>query len=166
MNLSVSTLLDSKLADTIASLLASCGVAPERLVPEITESMLMSDPPRALQMLKRLAAIGMRFSIDDFGTGYSSLHYLSRLPVSEIKIDKSFVVDMVANDNDAMIVRTAIDLGHNLGLKMVAEGVESEEILTGLKALGCDAVQGYHICYPLSETYFSSWVKQTSWSTS
>ncbi|MDP1708983.1 MAG: EAL domain-containing protein [Gammaproteobacteria bacterium] len=166
VNLSVSTLLDSKLADTIASLLASCGVAPERLVLEITESMLMSDPPRALQMLKRLAAIGMRFSIDDFGTGYSSLHYLSRLPVSEIKIDKSFVVDMVANDNDAMIVRTAIDLGHNLGLKVVAEGVESEEILTRLKALGCDAVQGYHICYPLSETYFSSWVKQTSWSTS
>lgn len=166
VNLSVSTLLDAKLADSIAGLLASHGVAPARLVLEITESMLMSDPPRALQMLTRLAALGLRFSIDDFGTGYSSLHYLSRLPVSEIKIDKSFVADMMGDDKGAMIVRTAIDLGHNLNLRVVAEGVESEEVLERLTELGCDAVQGYHICYPLSERYFSSWVKQTNWSTS
>lgn len=166
VNLSASTLLDSKLADSISGLLTSHRVAPGRLVLEITESVLMSDPPRALQMLTRLAVIGMRFSIDDFGTGYSSLHYLSRLPVSEIKIDKSFVVGMIGNDKNAMIVRTAIDLAHNLNLRVVAEGVETEEILERLKALGCDAVQGYHICYPLSEKYFSSWVKQTNWSTS
>lgn len=166
VNLSMSTLLDSKLADSIAGLLAAHSVAPGRLVLEITESMLMSDPPRALQMLTRLAVIGMRFSIDDFGVGYSSLHYLSRLPVSEIKIDQSFVVGMIDNDKDAMIVRATIDLGHNLGLRVVAEGVETEEIFERLKALGCDAVQGHHICYPLSEKYFSSWVKQTSWTTS
>ncbi|MDO9372408.1 MAG: bifunctional diguanylate cyclase/phosphodiesterase [Gammaproteobacteria bacterium] len=166
VNLAAPALLDPELCDTVAGMLAAHEVAPERLILEITESTIMSDPARALQMLTRLAGIGVRLSIDDFGTGYSSLSYLSKLPVSEIKIDKSFVMDMITNDKDAMIVRTTIDLGHNLGLKVVAEGVESEEILARLKTLGCDAAQGYYIGYPLSETNFASWVKQTGWSTS
>ena len=165
VNLSAHVLSDPELADTVTGLLASHNVAPQRLILEITESMMMADPPRALQMLSHLASIGVRLSIDDFGTGYSSLSYMSKLPVAELKIDKSFVIDMLNNENNAMIVRATIDLGHNLGLRVVAEGVETEEILERLKALGCDAVQGYHICYPLSETYFSSWIKQTSWST-
>ncbi|MDA1106787.1 MAG: bifunctional diguanylate cyclase/phosphodiesterase [Proteobacteria bacterium] len=165
VNLSTHVLSDPELADTVTGLLASHNVAPQQLILEITESMMMADPPRVLQMLSRLASIGVRLSIDDFGTGYSSLSYMSKLPVGEIKIDQSFVIDMINNDSNAKIVRATIDLGHNLGLRVVAEGVETEEILERLKALGCDAVQGYYICYPLSETYFSSWIKQTSWST-
>ncbi|MEW6353551.1 MAG: bifunctional diguanylate cyclase/phosphodiesterase [Pseudomonadota bacterium] len=163
VNLSAPVLLDPEFSDTVAGMLAAHDVAPERLVLEITESAIMSDPARSLQMLTRIAGIGVRLSIDDFGTGYSSLSYLSKLPASEIKIDKSFVMDMLTNTNNAMIVRTTIDLGHNLGLKVVAEGVESEEILMCLKALGCDAAQGYYIGYPLAEDNFATWIKQAHW---
>ncbi|HWQ95664.1 MAG TPA: bifunctional diguanylate cyclase/phosphodiesterase [Gammaproteobacteria bacterium] len=165
VNLSAHVLSDPELVDTVTGLLASHNVTPKRLILEITETMMMADPPRALQILNRLASTGVRLSIDDFGTGYSSLSYMSKLPMSELKIDKSFVIDMINNDNNAMIVHATIDLGHNLGLRVVAEGVESEDTLERLKGLGCDAVQGYYICYPLSETHFSSWIKQTSWST-
>ena len=96
--------------------------------------------------------------IDDFGTGYSSLAYLRKLPASELKIDKSFVLDMLKNDNDAVIVKSIIDLGHNLGLNVVAEGVEEKETALKLKTLGCDVLQGYYFSKPLSDADFSSWL--------
>jgi EAL domain-containing protein (putative c-di-GMP-specific phosphodiesterase class I) len=111
--------------------------------------MLMLDPARAKLTLERLAAIGLRLSVDDFGTGYSSLANLKRLPVDGIKIDKSFVIDMPHDASDAAIVRSTIDLAHNLGLKVVAEGVESHEAWQRLAALGCDLAQGFHISRPL-----------------
>jgi EAL domain-containing protein (putative c-di-GMP-specific phosphodiesterase class I) len=163
VNLSAPTLLDPEFSDTVTGTLAAYDLEPQRLVLEITESAIMTDPERAMQMLTRLAGIGIRLSIDDFGTGFSSLRYLSKLPVSEIKIDKSFVIDMMTHKNDAMIVRTTIDLGHNLGLKVVAEGVESDEILKRLVELGCDSVQGHYISFPLPAADFPAWIKDTRW---
>ncbi len=163
VNLSAAVLLDPELVDTVTGMLSAHDIAAESVVFEITESGIMSDPQRALQVLTHLAGVGVQVSIDDFGTGYSSLSYLSRLPVSEIKIDKSFVVDMMTNANDATIVRAIIDLGHNLGLKVVAEGVESEEILIRLKALGCDAAQGQYIGSPFTAAGFIERVKAGRW---
>jgi EAL domain-containing protein (putative c-di-GMP-specific phosphodiesterase class I) len=111
--------------------------------------MLMLDPARAKATLERLASIGLRLSVDDFGTGYSSLANLKRLPVDGIKIDKSFVIDMPHDPSDAAIVRSTIDLAHNLGLKVVAEGVESHEAWRRLEELGCDLAQGFHVSRPL-----------------
>ncbi|MBI3864948.1 MAG: EAL domain-containing protein, partial [Planctomycetia bacterium] len=113
VNLSVRNLQDSRLPEQIAQLLEACGVAPARIMLEITESAIMSDPQKTMTVLKRLKEIGVRFSIDDFGTGYSSLGYLKMLPVDEIKIDKSFVINMAMGIKDAAIVRSIIDLGQN-----------------------------------------------------
>ena len=124
---------------------------------EITESAIMDDPQRAEATLNKLAAQGFKLSIDDFGTGYSSLAYLKRLPVSELKIDKSFVMGMESDASDAKIVRSTIDLAHNLGLSVVAEGVESAAILAQLRALGCDEAQGYFISRPLPAHEFNAW---------
>jgi hypothetical protein len=123
----------------------------------------MMDQDRALQILTRLADMGVRLSIDDFGTGYSSLSYLSKLPVKEIKIDKSFVMDMIENDKHAMIVRATIDLAHNLGLDVIGEGTCSADILQQLQRLGCDAAQGNHISVPISASDFQDWLKRSSW---
>jgi EAL domain-containing protein (putative c-di-GMP-specific phosphodiesterase class I) len=125
---------------------------------EITESTLMADPERAMQILTRLAAMGVRLTIDDFGTGYSSLAYLRRLPVDEIKIDKSFVLEMASAENAAVIVRSTIDLGHNLGLAVVAEGVESQEVWSMLAASACDQVQGYGLSRPLVAEEVAPWL--------
>jgi EAL domain-containing protein (putative c-di-GMP-specific phosphodiesterase class I) len=114
----------------------------------------MSDPDYALEIIRRLSKMGIRFSIDDFGTGYSSLSYLKKLPIHEIKIDKSFVMDMLENENDAVIVRATIELAHNLGLKVVAEGVENAETLEALRNLGCDVIQGFYFSQPLSAKDF------------
>jgi EAL domain-containing protein (putative c-di-GMP-specific phosphodiesterase class I) len=111
--------------------------------------MLMLDPARAQATLDRLSSIGLSLSVDDFGTGYSSLANLKRLPVDGIKIDKSFVIDMPHDPSDAAIVRSTIDLAHNLGLKVVAEGVESHEAWRRLEELGCDLAQGFHVSRPL-----------------
>jgi EAL domain-containing protein (putative c-di-GMP-specific phosphodiesterase class I) len=116
---------------------------------EITETSIITDPERALSILNRINQQGIKLSIDDFGTGYSSLAYLKKLPVSELKIDKSFVTDMNENLSDHTIVNATIQLGHNLGLKVVAEGVESQDIFNQLKAMGCDYQQGYFISRPL-----------------
>jgi diguanylate cyclase (GGDEF)-like protein len=149
VNLSARSFLDSQLAVEIPKLLERTGVEARLLELEITESMLMLDPARAKATLDRLSAIGLSLSVDDFGTGYSSLANLKRLPVDGIKIDKSFVIDMPHDQSDAAIVRSTIDLAHNLGLKVVAEGVESHEAWRRLEELGCDLAQGFHVSRPL-----------------
>jgi diguanylate cyclase (GGDEF)-like protein len=149
VNLSARSFLDAQLAIEIPRLLERTGVDAERLELEITESMLMLDPARAKATLERLSAIGLSLSVDDFGTGYSSLANLKRLPVDVIKIDKSFVIDMPHDASDAAIVRSTIDLAHNLGLRVVAEGVESHEAWCRLEELGCDLAQGFHVSRPL-----------------
>ena len=133
----------------VGSVLARTGIEPSRIALEITESMLMLDPGRAQAVLERLSRIGLTLSVDDFGTGYSSLANLKRLPVDVIKIDKSFVMDMAIDASDAAIVRSTIDLAHNLGLRVVAEGVESHQAWTRLTELGCDLAQGFYVSRPL-----------------
>jgi EAL domain-containing protein (putative c-di-GMP-specific phosphodiesterase class I) len=149
VNLSARSFLDAQLAVEIPVLLERHGVDASMLELEITESMLMLDPGRAQATLDRLSGIGLRISVDDFGTGYSSLANLKRLPVDGIKIDKSFVIDMPHDSSDAAIVRSTIDLAHNLGLRVVAEGVESHEAWQRLVEMGCDLAQGFHVSRPL-----------------
>jgi len=163
MNLSVRDLQDPYLADSFAEQLAALQISPRWLELEITESAVMTEPERALEVLARLSAMGLRIAIDDFGTGYSSLSYLKKLPVNTIKIDKSFVIGMGRDENDAAIVRTSVDLAHNLKLEVVAEGVENEETLNRLGELGCDTAQGHYISRPLSAEELSVWLNQSSW---
>jgi diguanylate cyclase (GGDEF)-like protein len=149
VNLTIPDLLDLELPDLIAGLLSETGVRPDQLELEITESTILADPFRVRQVLARLNDLGLRLAIDDFGTGYSSLAYLKRLPVQTIKIDRSFVMDMCENPNDATIVRSTIELGRNLGLAVVAEGVETQETWDALRRHGCTLAQGYLISRPL-----------------
>jgi diguanylate cyclase (GGDEF)-like protein len=158
VNLSVRNLLDRNLPHEIERLLSDHGVPPEALKLEITESMIMSDPDRALATITHLSALGVRFSVDDFGTGYSSLAYLSRLPIDELKIDRSFVSPMLTDASDLIIVRSTINLAHDLGLTIVAEGVEDEPTLRWLAQLGCDRAQGFHIARPMNPAAFASWI--------
>ncbi len=160
VNLSARNLLDSRFPEDVASLLGSRNISPSALELEITESAIMADPELAMKILRDLDHIGVRLSLDDFGTGYSSLSYLKQLPVDEIKIDKSFVINMAIDENDATIVRSTIDLAHNLGLKVIAEGVESQETWEMLKRLGCDNAQGYYICSPLPADEFMRWLSE------
>jgi diguanylate cyclase (GGDEF)-like protein len=148
VNLTIPDLLDLELPDRIAALLEKTGVEPPQLELEITETTILADPFRVRQVLTRLNEMGLRLAIDDFGTGYSSLAYLKRLPVQTIKIDRSFVSGMCDDPSDATIVRSTIDLGKNLGLAIVAEGVESQEIWESLQNLGCSLAQGYLIGRP------------------
>jgi diguanylate cyclase (GGDEF)-like protein len=149
VNLTIPDLLDLELPDLIETQLRESGVRPDQLELEITESTILADPFRVRQVLTRLNEMGLRLAIDDFGTGYSSLAYLRRLPVQAIKIDRSFVMDMCDNQNDATIVRSTIDLGKNLGLDVVAEGVETQEAWNALREQGCTLAQGYFIGRPL-----------------
>ncbi|HEX5805715.1 MAG TPA: bifunctional diguanylate cyclase/phosphodiesterase, partial [Macromonas sp.] len=157
INLSTRDLMDQDFAAGVADLLRQHGVPTSGLCLEITESAIMDDPQRAEVTLNKLAALGFKLSIDDFGTGYSSLAYLKRLPVNELKIDKSFVMGMETDDSDAKIVRSTIDLAHNLGLSVVAEGVENPAILQTLRELQCDEAQGYHISRPMPVKDFVRW---------
>ncbi|RBY92874.1 bifunctional diguanylate cyclase/phosphodiesterase [Blastococcus sp. TF02A-30] len=149
VNLSTRCLLDAGLPDLVQRLLAEHGVPATLLRLEVTESSVMGDAARCMDVLQRLHDLGVRLSIDDFGTGYSSMAYLRRLPVDELKIDRSFVGGMTTTPHDAVLVRTAIDLGHNLGLTVVAEGVEDADQVVALRALGCDIAQGYHFARPM-----------------
>ena len=158
VNISVRNLLDPKLEEMIAGQLKRWEAPPEILQLEMTESDVMSDPARALRVLRNLDEMGVRLSIDDFGTGYSSLAYLKQLPVDEIKIDKSFVLDMRSDESDAMIVDTTIDLAHKLGITVVAEGVESGEVLALLNNLHCDVAQGYFISRPINHEALLQWL--------
>ncbi len=126
---------------------------------EITETSLMTDPEAALANLCALAQLGVRLSIDDYGTGYSSMAYLRRLPVDELKVDRAFTLGMTTSKNDAIIVRSAIDLGHSLGLNVVAEGVEDQATLSALTDDKCDVAQGYHIAVPMSATELRPWLE-------
>jgi diguanylate cyclase (GGDEF)-like protein len=157
VNLSARNLLDERLPDTVAELLAVHGVPAALLELEVTESALMTEPARAQRLLEQLSALGVRISIDDFGAGYTSLGQLKNLPVSELKIDRSFVMTMTEDNSDALIVHSVVDLGHNLGLTIVAEGVETEQALAALKDFGCDVAQGYHLCRPVPAEAFEAW---------
>lgn len=148
VNLSVQHLLDDGLPSDVSRLLVRHHLPAEALELEITEGSIMSNPRRARDVLIRLSDMGVRIAIDDFGVGYSSLGYLSQLPVDVLKIDRSFVVKMAESGHEAMIVRTTIDLAHNLGLEVVAEGVETAEVETLLREQGCDLAQGYHFSRP------------------
>ncbi|WP_172600435.1 putative bifunctional diguanylate cyclase/phosphodiesterase [Sulfurivermis fontis] len=163
VNLSAYNLQDAGLALEVARLIRKWGVQPWRLVLEITESSMMANPARALATLEKLNDIGVQIAIDDFGTGYSSLSYLKQLPVDKLKIDKSFVIHMNEDDSDAMIVRSTIDLAHNLGLEVVAEGVESAEALELLRILDCDAAQGYFISRPLAAAALEEWLASSDY---
>jgi diguanylate cyclase (GGDEF)-like protein len=150
VNISRRNLQAQELPDQIIGILGASGVSPDNLQLEITESAIMANPERAMGVLSRIKNIGLRVSLDDFGTGYSSLACLKKLPVDEIKVDKSFVINMQADEQDVAIVRLIINLGHILGLKVVAEGVENQRTKDALIALGCDLAQGYFISPPIS----------------
>ena len=153
-------LLDQDLPVKFGEIFMRHQVSPGAFCLEITESAIMDDPVRAQQTLERLHAMGCDLSIDDFGTGYSSLAYLKRLPVDELKIDKSFVLNMASDVGDAKIVRSTIDLGHNMGLRVVAEGVESEAAWNILAGMGCDQGQGYFMSRPMPAGQLAGWVEQ------
>lgn len=163
VNLSMRNLFDRDLPRQIAEAIAQRGMSPERLELEITESGIAADPVRAEAVLADLSAMGITLSVDDFGTGHSSLSRLKRLPVDELKIDQSFVTNMVQDTSNAAIVRSIIELGHNLGLRVVGEGVETSGALAQLRALGCDVVQGYYLGRPLPATEFLAWRNGYSW---
>jgi EAL domain-containing protein (putative c-di-GMP-specific phosphodiesterase class I) len=157
VNLSVRGLLDPDLISTVKGLLAAFQLPPDLLSLEITESSVMADVPRALPVLRELADAGISLAVDDFGTGYSSLAYLRQLPVSEVKIDKSFVRDMGTDESDAAIVSTIIGLARQLGLAVVAEGVEDEGSRDRLVDMGCDVAQGYLFSRPLPPDRLAAW---------
>ena len=157
VNLSPRCLADPDLPVEIMKILHTYGVPPQLLELEITENTLAHDPDRALATLTALHNAGIAISIDDFGTGYSSMSYLKRLPVSELKVDRSFVSGMLLNADDGVLVRSVVDLGHNLGLTVVAEGVEDQETMDALVAVGCDVVQGFLLGRPMGSEAFETW---------
>ncbi|MDT4996256.1 MAG: hypothetical protein QOD45_324, partial [Pseudonocardiales bacterium] len=158
VNLAAANLLDLELAGDVAELLDASGVPAERLQLEITENSVMADPVRAVEVLESLRALGIGISLDDFGTGYSSLAYLKRLAVDELKIDKSFVMDMTTDDDDAVIVRSTVDLAKNLSLRVVAEGVETQEAWDVLARMGCDFAQGFLLSKPVPPDELLAWI--------
>ncbi|GAB6900264.1 putative bifunctional diguanylate cyclase/phosphodiesterase [Kineosporia succinea] len=161
VNLSVRHLADVRLPEQVDALLRRHRVPPALLTLEVTENTVMTDPHRAVAVLAMLRAAGVRIAIDDYGTGYSSLAYLKRLSVDELKIDRSFIIGMTSDDNDQIIVRSTIDLGHNLGLQVVAEGVEDAASWRHLQVLGCDVIQGFTVQAPLAADEFDTWI--TAW---
>lgn len=163
VNLSLQSLLDPQFPEQVVALLTRLEVPRPCLILEITESLFLSEQARVQGMLAHLRAHGVQFSIDDFGTGHSSLSRLKRLPVSELKIDRSFVKDMERERDDAAIVRSTVDLAHNLGLGVIAEGVESESTLVMLREMGCDMAQGYYISRPLPVDEFAVYLENTPW---
>ena len=162
VNVTARSFLDPKLMDKLESLLSG-GCPAEQIEIEITENILMADIEHGAKAIRRLRGLGITVAIDDFGTGYSSLAYLKKLPIHSVKIDKSFVMAMAEDDNDAVIVRSTIDLAHNLGFLVVAEGVENRDALDLLAVLGCDHAQGYHIGHPLPVDELISWIKKAPW---
>ena len=163
INLSAKDLHDPALPDFFAGIQAATRVNPEWIILEITESSIMTDPEQALETIQRLYDMGYQLSIDDFGTGYSSLAYLKKMPLAELKIDRSFVKDILHTESDAVIVNATINLAHNLGLNVVAEGVEDSEVMVKLKDYGCDIAQGYYLNRPQPVEEFNTWLKDSQW---
>ena len=163
VNLSVRDLFDVTIPDQIANVLMKHNMPADQLTLEITESAMMEDPDQVKNILMTLSKMGVRIAIDDFGTGYSSLAYLKNLPVDEIKIDKSFVMEMHTDKDDATIVRSTVELGHTLGLSVVAEGVETEESWQMLRELGCNQGQGYFMSRPLPPGDVRPWMTESKW---
>ena len=163
VNVSAVNLQDRGFPEMVAAMLAEHEVPSRLLELEVTETAIMNEPLCAIDNIRKLDNIGVQVSIDDFGTGYSSMAYLQKLLVAKIKIDKSFVIDMDKDERDNVIVRSTIDLAHNLGLKAVAEGVESEEVWDKLKAMGCDSAQGYYMSKPLTPEKFTEWIQSSPW---
>ena len=162
VNLSARDLIDIELPNKLKEILAEHQLSADSLSLEITESSIMDDPVRALDTVERISKMGIQLSIDDFGTGYSSLAYLKRLPVNELKIDKSFVMNIEHDHDDVTIVKSTIELGHNLGLKVVAEGIENKNVWNILNAMGCDYGQGYFMSKPMEADKLFDWTKQWS----
>lgn len=163
LNLSVKDLLNRNLFSTISNLIHTHQINPTNITFEITESAFMQDPDNALGAIKKLKGLGFSFTIDDFGTGYSSMSYLKQLPVNEIKIDKSFIQDITRSSRDAQIVRSTIELGHSLELKVVAEGIEDEDAYELLKSFNCDIGQGYYMSKPMSLKELDEWLNTSQW---
>jgi len=162
VNLSAKNLQESDLAAQVIELLHKYQLPTEAIALEITETAMMVDPARALRIITQLHDFGIRLCVDDFGTGYSSLAYLKQLPVAEIKIDRSFVGEMCRNTDDQIIVNTTLNMSHNLGLEVVAEGVEDEATLVSLRRLGCDLAQGYYIAKPMPIQEIDAWLSKSS----
>ena len=165
LNVSSRDLLERDLPDRLVAAALRHGVPPACVVIEVTESALMEDPQRAQQTLLELKQQRFRIAIDDYGTGYSSLAYLQRLHCDELKLDRSFVMDVAVRDKDAAIVRSTVDLGHSLGLTVVAEGVESQAVIHKLRELGCDIAQGFEISRPIPASAFADWLAACPWNT-
>ncbi len=163
INLSGRVFQDPRFADRVRAALSANGLQPDCLEVEITENILMTDIEHVSATLRVLHDLGVLVSIDDFGTGYSSLAYLKQLPLNTLKIDKTFVLDMVKDENDALIVRAIIDLAHNLGRDVIAEGIENEETWNLLEMLGCDGAQGFHIARPMPAREFLAWARASDW---
>jgi EAL domain-containing protein (putative c-di-GMP-specific phosphodiesterase class I) len=163
VNLSAKSLLEQALATKIQAVLDKWNIDPRFLKIEITESSIMADPAHALAVLSMLQSMGVRLSVDDFGTGYSSLMHLRQLPIDEIKIDQSFVKGMATSETDAAIVRTIVDLAHNLGKQVCAEGVEDAETWNMLAAMGCDLAQGFFMSEPKSAPDLMQWLLDSAW---
>ncbi len=159
VNISADDLADMQLDLRVAAALKQHGLPPNLLTLEVTESGFIDNPARALKMLETLATLGIRLSIDDFGTGYSSLSHLARMPVDEVKIDRSFVIGLEADAEFATVVRSAIEMGHNLGLKVVAEGIETETSAQRLRAMHCDIAQGYLYAQPMPGAAIEQWLR-------
>jgi len=157
VNISAVNLHEKDFESNLLALLKKHRVLPENLVLELTETSVMTDPENAMAVLKNLADNGVKIGIDDFGTGHSSMSYIRQLPVYEIKIDRSFVMEMDQVSGDEVIVKTTLNLSHDLGYKVVAEGVENQGVLNKLKAMGCDFSQGYHIARPMPLEALTEW---------
>jgi diguanylate cyclase len=158
VNVSAASLHDLGFPGEVRRLLEATGVPARLLSIELTESALMTDPARARAILEDLSAMGVCLSIDDFGTGYSSMAYLKALPVRELKIDRSFISGMASEPSDVVLVQSAVDLGHNLGLHVVAEGVEDLATMEKLRDIGCDLIQGFYVCRPGSTAQIDMWL--------
>ncbi len=163
VNLSTKELHDPELPDLIAGVAASTGIKPEWIMLEISEGSVMKEPEITLEIVERLHRMGYQFSIDDFGTEFTSLAYLKKMPLTELKIDKSFVMNILNSENDSTIVKAIINLAHNLGLQVTAIGVENQEIMAKLKEYDCDMAQGYFLHKPFSATEFIQWMNSSKW---
>jgi diguanylate cyclase (GGDEF)-like protein len=162
VNLSAATVHDPELMDAVTTAVSRSGLPPESIELEITESAVMFDPDGALRSLQSLVDFGVRLSLDDFGTGNSSLSYLQRLPVTAVKIDKSFVEPLLSDDTAKAIVRAVVNLAHSLSLSVIAEGVDSGPVMEQLTALGCDALQGFYVASPMSPDRLEQWIATNS----